>query len=251
MKLFYALSICLLSAGASYAAPPPPEILPAKFPKEIEGYDVGNIYSIFTRKLERSYADALYRRAKFVENYKGPRIIFNGDWGRGSELYQFSRNCEDDCIWAYHSLKLDSNYFRELASQEFNPNKFVEDLRRANMLPDDLWKYGFRIDESIIQKLIQNVSIKSLTQSECPAILESLAVLEGLKVPSIDVEGVGKDRKGSVAITHSTWVEIEIPKLERNTSVIGEIKISGYGSDSYAGQLSKKVFKPMQDCFNN
>jgi len=251
MKLFYALSICLLSAGASYAAPPPPEILPAKFPKEIEGYNIEDIYSNYTRNIEYAYPDALIERAKKVENFKGPHIIFHADWRRNSTMSQYVRDCEGECRWIHHTLTLDDDYFTEVASQSFDPVQMVDDLKQANISPADIWEYDFEVDRMVKQKLVEKISIRTLTQTQCPAILESLEVFEGLRLPKIDIEGVGKDRKGEGVIVHSVWIEIVIPLIERKSIHGGEMQILGYGPDSYAGQLVKKIFEPIKPCFDN
>jgi len=257
MKCFYIAFIYFFSVGTSFAAPPPPAILPSNFPKEIEGYNVGDIYSTFVQNIEYAYPQILIGRAKSIEINNphitnGPHIIFHADWRRNSELYQFSRDCQNDCQWELHILEIDTQYFDEVAIEEFNLKKIIDNLKHANIPSDDIrsYKESF-VTSSIEKKISENIEIETLTETQCPTILESLEVLEGLKLPRIDIENVGKDRKGENIVVHTTWVEIEIPQVERKSVHKGQFQISGYGPHSYAGQISKKVFKSLETCFNN
>ena len=241
--------VALLHSKAS-AAPTPPEILPSKFPREIQGYNIQTAYGNFAYALQYQYPKSLKLKAEESERNSGPRITIHTDWVRNSVAFQYHRNCDDDCLWEVTKYQIDSDYFSKLAETHFDPHATVEDMKAVGILPGDEYDHTPKISQEVLDLLLANVESNTVTETTCKSIEKSLEELEGLQLPAFDIEGFGLDKKGKQTIVHSFAVEFDIPVLDRKLSNYrSTIKFWGYSGYSFAGKLFIDIHNHIEDCF--
>jgi len=250
MKKLLGLFLGLLTVLQANAVPPPPEILPTKFPRELDGYDIGVAYSKFANDLEHKLPSLLQEKAVISGQNLGPRVTVYTDWRRNSFLLQYHKDCDVKCTWQITLYETESSVIKNLAEKYFDPQVVLTEVKNQGITPGKEQSYIPKFNSSVLGAILDQISSRTVDEKTCKSISKSLGELEGIRLPKIDLEGIGRDKQGEIIFSHASWFEIDFPVLEQKITRSGKIKISGYGPKSKAGEIWLNMHKHIKDCFN-
>lgn len=224
----WAAALLALCATSALSAPPPPP--PPGFydflPERIEGYDVRLLYRMYFHWVNYRRADIIREvvaQQREREGYRRSREAFHRfeKYGLGGlELVGeiatwcppsdggYQRNEPEGCIYVLQNAFMqpaflgDTNAVSQFARQSFNAQQVIDGLKAAGVSPDQLSEEAPEspADDVFAQladpmpMLRQNVSVRTVTSADCPAMGRQIRALEGTRISlTIDIASVGRD----------------------------------------------------------
>lgn len=204
---------CLSATAALATLPPPPTRAPDTFPPMTGAFDTQALWAAAQRYAIRTSFAELERvmgaqgsddRAVLSLSYANP---FAGGVGSRSMIRE---SCVmSDCHWVMVDIRAKVQFGvyqgfgatggpSEHAAVNFNPTAMVAALEAQGITPETLGSanLSFLADYAALSRS-EWIGMTEWSATDCPAIEQGLASLEGLSVP-VDLPGVGSDLRGNL-----------------------------------------------------